>query len=56
MIALQFRKHITHKADKVAELAKKARCETFDLTFQKTFSSSVQELAASASPKELLTR
>ena len=41
-IALSFRKPITHKADEVAELAQKSCCETFDLTFQETFSSSVQ--------------
>ena len=52
-IALVFRKPITHKADKVAELAEKACCEMFDLIFQETFSSLVQDLASSAVPKEL---
>ena len=32
-IASSFRKNITHKADKVAELAEKACYETFYLTF-----------------------
>ena len=50
-MSLSFRKTITHKSDEVAELAEKACCETFDLTFQEKISSSVQCLAPSAVPK-----
>ena len=37
VIALAFRKSITHKADKVAELAEKSRYEIFGLEFQEIF-------------------
>ena len=52
-IALVFRKPISHKANKVAELAQKACNETFGLEFYDMFSSSVQDLAASTVAKEL---
>ena len=51
--ALSFRKSIIHEANKVAELVEKTCCEMFDLEFQEVFSSSVQDLATSAIPKEL---
>ena len=53
MIASSFRNKISHKADKVAELAEKVYTEYFDLDFTDVFSSSVQDLATSAASKEL---
>ena len=52
-IVLSFRKPITHEADKVAELAEKSCCETFDLKFQEMFSFSVEDMAVSTVAKEL---
>ena len=52
-IALAFRKLVTHKADDVAMLAKEACQEFFGCEFQDMFSSSVQDLAASAVANEL---
>ena len=53
MIALSFKKPISYKADNVAELAEEIYDEMFDLKFQDTFSSSVQDLGASTVAKEL---
>ena len=53
VLALSFVKPISHEVDKVAELDEEICDETFDLKFQDTFSSSVQDLAASAVAKTL---
>ena len=53
VIELSFRTPYSHKADKVSELAEEACDEHFDLNFTSTFSSSVQDLVASAALKEL---
>ena len=53
VIALSFRKPVPHNSDKVAQLAEEVCQEHFELDFQDTFSSSVQDLAASAVSKEL---
>ena len=53
VVALPFRKPTTYEADKVSELAEKECCEAFDLKFQEKFSSLFQDLAASATTKEL---
>ena len=50
-IALSFRNSISHKADRIAQLAEELCDETFDSKFQDIFSSSVQDLAASAVAK-----
>ena len=42
-----------HKSDKTVEFAEEVCDEHFDLNFTNTFSSSVQDLAASAASKEL---
>ena len=55
MIASSFRKPLSHKAEKVAELAEEECNECFDLDFTDMFSSSMQYLAASAASKELNT-
>ena len=52
-IALSFRKSLSYKADKVAQLAEEVCQEHFELNFQETFSSSVKDLAARDSSKEL---
>ena len=52
VIASSFRKPLSHKADKVAELAAEACTECFDLNFIFFFSSSVQDLSASTGSKE----
>ena len=54
MIALCFRKPITHEADAVAQLAKGVCNEMFELNFQNMFSYSVQDLGASNALEELL--
>ena len=53
VIALSFRKPLYHVAEKVAELAEESCNECFDLDFADVFSSSVQDLTASAVSKEL---
>ena len=50
-IALSFRKVVSHKSDKVAELAEEVFHEHFELDFQHAFSSSAQDLAASVVSK-----
>ena len=52
-IASSFRKNISHKVDKVSELAEEICDGMFGLKFQDMFTSSVQDLAASAVAKEL---
>ena len=52
-IVLSFRKTISQKADKVAQLAEEVWQECFELDFQDVFSSSVQDLATTAASKEL---
>ena len=51
VIALSFRKPVSHKSDKVAELAEEACHEYFELCFQRVFSYSAQDLATSAASK-----
>ena len=55
VIALSFRKPLSHEANKVSELAEEACNEFFDLDFTDAFSSSAQDLAASALSKEFNT-
>ena len=50
-IELPFRKLVSHKSDKVAKLAEEVCHEFFELHFQDVFSSSVQDIAASAVSK-----
>ena len=50
---ITFRKPSPHEADKLAELAEEACNEHFELDFTNGFSSSVQDIAASAASKEL---
>ena len=52
-IALSFRKMVSHESDKVAELVEEVCHECFELDFQRVFSSSAQDIAASAVSKEL---
>ena len=52
-ISLSFRKPLTHKADKVAELVEEVFLEFFNKEFNNVFSSSVKDLAISAVAKEL---
>ena len=55
VITLSFRKHLSYEADKAAELAEEGHNEHFELDFTHMFSSSAQDLAASAVSKELNT-
>ena len=48
VIALAFRKPVSHKADNVATLAKEIILECFGCEFIDLFSSAVQDLAASS--------
>ena len=50
---LSFRKHISHKTDKVDKLAEEMWDEVFGLKFQDTLASSAQDLASSVVAKEL---
>ena len=51
VIALSFRKHVSHKLDKVSQLVEEVYQEHFELDFQEIFSSSIQCLATSAVSK-----
>ena len=53
VISLSFKKPLSHKAKKVAELAEESFNEYFDIDFTDVFLSSVQDLDASAVSKEL---
>ena len=52
-IASSFRKPVSCKSDRIAELAEEICDEMFDLKFQDMFSSLVHDLAESAVAKEL---
>ena len=51
--SLSFRKPVSHEADKVVQLAEEVCQGCFELNFQDMFLSSVQDLAASVTSKEL---
>ena len=53
LIASSFRQHLSHESHKVAQLTEEFCQEYFELNFQDMFSSSVQDLAASAASKKL---
>ena len=55
-IASSFRKPVSHESDEIAQLAEEVCQEHFELDFQDKFSSSVQDLIASAASKELRTQ